>query len=51
MELLMFDKFMYKFLDKVDNFFSFIETYSVKLTSWLWNKRVKILKKKRKTKK
>ena len=44
----MIDKFMYKFLDKVDNFFSFIEIYSVKLTSWLWNIRVKLLHKKRK---
>ena len=51
MELLMFDRFMYKFLDKVDNFFSSIETYAVKVTSWLWNKRVKLLKKKRRIKK
>ena len=47
----MFDRFMYKFLDKVDNLFSKIETITVNMSSWLWNKRVKILKKKRKTKK
>ena len=51
MELLMFDRFMYKFLDKVDNFFSKIETVIVNMSSWLWNKRVKLLKKKRKIKK
>jgi hypothetical protein len=44
----MFDRFMYKILGAIDDFFSFIETYAVKLTSWLWQKRVKILKRKRK---
>ena len=47
----MFDRFMYKFLDKVDNLFSKIETITVNMSSWLWNKRVNILKLKRSKKK
>jgi hypothetical protein len=47
----MIDKFLYNFFGLIDNFFSWIETYSVKLTSWLWQSRVKLLKKKRKSKK
>jgi hypothetical protein len=46
----MIDKIIYKFFESIDNFFSFIETYSVKFTSWLWGLRVKLLKKKRKRK-
>ena len=50
----MIDKFLYKFLYKffsaVDDMFSWLETYSVKFTSWLWNSRVKLLHKKRKRK-
>ena len=46
----MIDKFIYKFLGCVDNFFSWLETYSIKLTTWLWQLRVKLLDKKRKTK-
>jgi hypothetical protein len=47
----MIDKFLYNFFGLIDNFFSWIETYSVKLTSWLWQSRVKLLRKKRKKKK
>jgi len=46
----MIDKIIYKFFVSIDNFFSFIETYSVKFTSWLWGLRVNLLKKKRKRK-
>ncbi len=46
----MIDKFIYKFLGCVDNFFSWLETYSIKLTTWLWQSRVKLLHKKRKRK-
>ena len=44
----MIDKMLYKFFGFLDDAFSFVETYAVKLTSWLWEKRVKILKRKRK---
>lgn len=44
----MIDKFLYNFFSKIDAFFSFIETYAVKLNSWLWQTRVKLLKRKRK---
>jgi len=43
----MLDKIIYKFFESIDKFFSFIETYAVKLTSWLWQTRIKILNKKR----
>ena len=46
----MIDRFIYKFLGHIDNFFSWLETYSIKLTTWLWQSRVKLLHKKRKTK-
>ena len=46
----MIDKFIYKFFSLLDEMFSWLETYSVKFTSWLWNSRVKLLHKKRKTK-
>jgi len=44
----MIDKFIYKFFSLLDDMFSWLETYAVKLNSWLWQKRVKILKRKRK---
>ena len=47
----MLDRFMYKFFEAIDNFFSKIETVAVNLTSWLWSQRVKILRKKRGRKK
>jgi hypothetical protein len=46
----MIDKFLYKFFSAIDDMFSWLETYSVKFTSWLWNSRVKLLNKKRKRK-
>ena len=39
---------IYKFLGKLDNVFSFIETYAIKVTEWCWQTRVTILKKRRK---
>ena len=44
----MFDRFMYKFLGKVDDMFSAIETHAINFTTWLWSKRVILLKKRRK---
>lgn len=44
----MIDKFLYNFFGSIDTLFSKIETYAVKLTSWLWQTRVKLLKRKRK---
>jgi len=44
----MIDKFLYNFFASIDTFFSKIETYAVKLTSWLWQTRVKLLRRKRK---
>jgi len=46
----MIDRFFYKLFSSVDNIFSWLETYSVKFTSWLWQSRVKLLNKKRKIK-
>ena len=43
----MFDRFMYKFCDIIDNGFSKLETIAINLSTWLWNKRVKLLRKKR----
>jgi|TARA_R100001463_G_scaffold64853_1_gene117996 hypothetical protein len=44
----MIDNFFYKLCGLVDDFFSAIETYAIKFTSWLWETRVKILRKKQK---
>ena len=46
----MIDKFFYNFFSAIDDIFSWLETYSVKFTSWLWQLRVKLLHKKRKRK-
>ena len=32
----MIDKFLYKFFNTIDDMFSWLETYSVKFTTWLW---------------
>ena len=48
MELLVLDRIIYKFCGFLDDSLSFVERYSVKLTSWLWIKRVKLLNKRRK---
>jgi hypothetical protein len=42
------DKIIYNLFGAIDNTISKIETYSIKLTEWCWQSRVKILKKKRK---
>jgi hypothetical protein len=47
----MFDRFMYKFCDIIDNVFSKIETIAINTSTWLWDQRVKILRKKRGRKK
>jgi len=46
----MIDRFLLKFFGGLDNMFSWLETYSIKLTTWLWQSRVKLLHKKRKRK-
>ena len=47
----MLDKFMYKFFEAIDNFFSKLETVAINITTWLWQQRVKLLRKKRGRKK
>ena len=47
----MLDRFMYKFFEAIDNFFSKIETVAINTTTWLWQQRVKLLRKKRGRKK
>jgi hypothetical protein len=44
----MIDKFFYNLFTATDKFFSFVETYAIKLTEYCWQSRIKILKKKRK---
>tara|TARA_Y100000004_G_scaffold14440_1_gene15326 strand:- start:2913 stop:3065 length:153 start_codon:yes stop_codon:yes gene_type:complete len=44
----MLDRIIYKFCGFLDDSLSFVERYSVKFTSWLWSKRVKLLNKRRK---
>ena len=44
----MIDKFLYNFFSCIDNIFSLIEKYAIKLTEYCWHKRVKLLNKKRK---
>ena len=46
----MLDRWLYNFFSGIDNIFSWLETYSVKFTTWLWQSRVKLLKKKRQKK-
>ena len=46
----MIDKFLYKFFSFLDDAISFVETYLLKITNWIWHTRVKLLKKKRKKK-
>jgi len=47
----MMDKFLYKFFEGIDNFFSKLETIAINITTWLWQQRVKLLRKKRGRKK
>ena len=44
----MVDNFFYKLCGVVDDLFSWLETYSIKFTTWLWHSRVNILRKRRK---
>ena len=44
----MLDRFLLSFFGGLDNVFSKIETYAIKLTEWCWHSRVKLLKKRRK---
>jgi len=46
----MIDRFLLKIFGGLDNIFSFLETYSIKFSVWLWQSRVKILRRKRKKK-
>ena len=46
----MLDRWLYNFFGGIDNIFSWLETYSIKFTAWLWQSRVKLLKKKRQKK-
>ena len=43
----MFDQFLYKFFEGIDNFFSKLETVAINITTWLRQQRVKLLPKKR----
>ena len=47
----MLDRFMYKFFEAIDNFFSKLDTVAINITTWLWQQRVKLLRKKRGRKK
>jgi len=47
----MLDRLIYNFLGFIDNLFSKIETFVINISTWLWSKRVKILRKKRGIKK
>ena len=46
----MIDKFLLKFFGGLDHLFSWLETYSIKFTTWLWHSRGNLLNKKRKRK-
>jgi len=47
----MFDKLLYNFFGFIDNFFSKLETIAINITTWLWQQRVELLRKKRGRKK
>ena len=46
----MLDRFLLSFFGGLDNIFSKIETYAIKLTEWCWHSRVNLLHKKRRKK-
>ena len=46
----MLDKLLLSFFGGLDNVFSKIETYAIKLTEWCWHSRVNLLHKKRRKK-
>jgi len=41
------DKFIGNMFGAIDKGIAFVETYAIKLTTWCWHSRVKILNKKR----
>jgi len=43
----MLDRLLLSFFGGLDNVFSKIETYAIKLTEWCWHSRVNLLYKKR----
>jgi len=43
----MLDRLLLSFFGGLDNMFSKIETYAIKLTEWCWHSRVNLLHKKR----
>lgn len=43
----MMDKLIYSFLGFIDTLFSKMETVAINISTWLWSKRAKILRKKR----
>ena len=47
----MLDKLLYNFFGFIDTLFSKIETIAINISTWVWFKRVKILRKKRGRKK
>ena len=49
--ILMMDKLLYSFFGFIDTLFSKMETVAINISTWLWSKRVKILRKKRGRKK
>ena len=44
----MLDRLLLSFFGGLDNVFSKIETYAIKLTEWCWHSRVNLLNKRRK---
>ena len=44
----MLDRLLLSFFGGLDNVFSKIETYAIKLTEWCWHSRVNLLHKRRK---
>ena len=44
----MLDRIFYKFFASIDDLWSWIERYSGKLNTWVWHKRVNLLRKRRK---
>ena len=47
----MLDKLLYNFFGFIDTLFSKVETIAINITTWLWQQRVELLRKKRGRKK
>lgn len=43
----MIDKFFYNFFCALDNMISFVETKSIAISTWCWQKRIRLLNRKR----